>query len=110
MYANVTLKLENRPQVLAIPAEAVIAGKTPSVFVINAKNEIEQRLSVRLRHGNPGSIRSPFRLKGRRSWVVVGNHSEIVTGQTRPAEGGGTFHARKKLRNTMPKKLHAAIA
>jgi RND family efflux transporter MFP subunit len=79
MYANVTLKVENHTNVLAIPAEAIIAGETPSVFVVTANNEIEQR-PVQLGMETPDKyeVRSGLQ-EG--DMVVVGNHSEIVTGQ-----------------------------
>lgn len=42
MYATVILKLESRPQALAIPTEAISAGRS-NVFVLNASHEIEER-------------------------------------------------------------------
>jgi RND family efflux transporter MFP subunit len=41
MYATLVLKVENHPNALAIPIEAV-NGKGSSVLVVNADNEIEQ--------------------------------------------------------------------
>jgi multidrug efflux pump subunit AcrA (membrane-fusion protein) len=79
MYANVTLKVENHTNVLAIPAEAVIAGETQSVLVINANNEIEQR-PVHLGMETPDKYEVLSGLQ-EGDMVVVGNHSEIVTGQ-----------------------------
>ena len=80
MYATVTLKVENHTNVLAIPAEAVIAGETPSVFVVDPNNKIEQR-PVQLGMETPDEYEV---LSGVQDGdlVVVGNHSEIVTGQT----------------------------
>jgi len=43
MYAKVALKVAQRPQALAIPIEAVVAGKKTMVNVVNAGNEIEER-------------------------------------------------------------------
>jgi RND family efflux transporter MFP subunit len=80
MYANVTLKVENHTNVLAIPAEAIIAGETPSVFVVTAKNEIEQR-PVQLGMETPDKYEVLSGLQ-EGDLVVVGNHSEIVNGQT----------------------------
>jgi RND family efflux transporter MFP subunit len=79
MYANVTLKVENHTNVLAIPAEAIIAGETPSVFVVTANNEIEQR-PVQLGMETPDKYEVLSGLQ-EGDMVVVGNHSEIVTGQ-----------------------------
>ena len=43
MYASVVLKVEDRPQVLAIPTQAVGGEKDSSVYVINADHQIESR-------------------------------------------------------------------
>jgi RND family efflux transporter MFP subunit len=43
MYASVVLKVQRRPQALAIPIEAVPPGQTSSVYVINDHDEIEER-------------------------------------------------------------------
>lgn len=40
MYATITMKVQERPQALAVPVEAVSGGK---VFVVNANHEIEER-------------------------------------------------------------------
>jgi len=40
MYATITMKIQERPQVLAIPVEAVKGDK---VFVVNANHELEER-------------------------------------------------------------------
>src|SRR3569833_337216 len=42
MYATVVLKADQRPHAVAIPTEAVSAGKS-TVLVVNANNEVEQR-------------------------------------------------------------------
>jgi RND family efflux transporter MFP subunit len=79
MYANVTLKVENHTNVLAIPAEAIIAGETPSVFVVTPNNQIEQR-PVQLGMETPDQYEVLSGLQ-EGDLVVVGNHSEIVNGQ-----------------------------
>jgi multidrug efflux pump subunit AcrA (membrane-fusion protein) len=79
MYANVTLKVENHTNVLAIPAEAIIAGETPSVFVVTPNNQIEQR-PVQLGMETPNNKKVLSGLQ-EGDLVVVGNHSEIVNGQ-----------------------------
>jgi RND family efflux transporter MFP subunit len=43
MYATVVLKLDRRPQTLAIPAQAVAAGKKNTVYVVNDSGQIEER-------------------------------------------------------------------
>jgi RND family efflux transporter MFP subunit len=42
MYATVVLRLEERPRALAIPTEAIAAGRT-TVSMVNANHEIEER-------------------------------------------------------------------
>ncbi|HUE37123.1 MAG TPA: efflux RND transporter periplasmic adaptor subunit [Candidatus Acidoferrum sp.] len=79
MYATVALKVENHTNTLAIPTEAVIAGATPSVFVVNANNEIEQR-PIQLGLETPDEYEVLSGLD-EGDLVVVGNHSEIQTGQ-----------------------------
>jgi RND family efflux transporter MFP subunit len=79
MYATVTLKVENHTNVLAIPAESVIAGEAPSVFVVDANNKIEQR-PIQLGMETPDDYQVLSGLQAG-DLVVVGNHSEIVTGQ-----------------------------
>jgi RND family efflux transporter MFP subunit len=43
MYATVVLKVEKHLQALAIPTEAVAGEKTPTVYVLNRDNQIEER-------------------------------------------------------------------
>jgi RND family efflux transporter MFP subunit len=43
MYATVVLKLDRRPQTLAIPAQAVATGKKNIVYVVNDSGQIEER-------------------------------------------------------------------
>jgi RND family efflux transporter MFP subunit len=43
MYATVALKVEKHLQTLAIPTEAVAGEKTPTVYVLNRDNQIEER-------------------------------------------------------------------
>ena len=43
MYATVVLKVDKRPQALAVPIEAVALGAKSTVLVVNANHEIEQR-------------------------------------------------------------------
>lgn len=43
MYATLALKVDQRPKVLTVPTEAVSVGKTRSIYVINANDELEER-------------------------------------------------------------------
>jgi RND family efflux transporter MFP subunit len=79
MYATIALRVEDRPNTLAIPTEAVIAGETPSVFVVNRDNQIEDR-PVQLGLETPDKYEVLSGLQ-EGDLVVIGNHSEIQTGQ-----------------------------
>jgi RND family efflux transporter MFP subunit len=43
MYATVVLKVEKHAQALAVPTEAVSGEKTPTVYVVNQDDQIEER-------------------------------------------------------------------
>jgi RND family efflux transporter MFP subunit len=43
MYATVVLKVEKHPQTLAVPVEAVAGEKSPTVYVLNRNDQIEER-------------------------------------------------------------------
>ena len=43
MYASVVLKVEQHPQALAVPIEAISEGKSPTLYLVNAHHEIEER-------------------------------------------------------------------
>ncbi|HUA65496.1 MAG TPA: efflux RND transporter periplasmic adaptor subunit [Alphaproteobacteria bacterium] len=79
MYCYVDLRVENHTNVLAIPTEAVISGATPSVYVVNDNNQIEQR-PIQLGLETPDKYEVLSGLK-EGELVVVGNHSEIENGQ-----------------------------
>ncbi|HEV2329898.1 MAG TPA: efflux RND transporter periplasmic adaptor subunit [Verrucomicrobiae bacterium] len=79
MYCTVDLTVENRKNVLAIPTEAVISGATPSVYVVNGENQIEER-PIQLGLETPDKYEVLSGLK-EGDLVVVGNHSEIENGQ-----------------------------
>jgi RND family efflux transporter MFP subunit len=78
MYATVVLKVENRPQALAIPIQAV-TGKGRSVLVVNANNEIEAR-EVTLGVETPDKYEVLSGLKAGET-VVVGNPRHLQPGQ-----------------------------
>lgn len=79
MYANVILKVAQRPQALAVPTEAVTGEKTPTVYVVNHDNQIEER-AVKLGLETPDKYEV---LSGLREGdlVVTGNRSGFQTGQ-----------------------------
>ena len=79
MYATVVLKVERRPQALTIPTEAVPTGQKSSVYVVNAKQQIEERL-VTLGLETPTRYEVLAGLK-EGDLVVIGSRSQIKPGQ-----------------------------
>lgn len=79
MYATVVLKMERRPQVLAIPTEAVSTDKKSSVYVINDEQEIEER-AVTLGLETAGKYEVLAGLK-EGDLVVIGRQSQVKPGQ-----------------------------
>jgi RND family efflux transporter MFP subunit len=79
MYATVKLKVEQRPQALAVPIEAVVGDKPPMVYVVNREHQIEER-PVQLGLETPDKYEV---LSGLREGdlVVIGNRSKLQTGQ-----------------------------
>ncbi|MCX6926070.1 MAG: efflux RND transporter periplasmic adaptor subunit [Verrucomicrobia bacterium] len=80
MYATVVLKVERRPQALAIPTGAVHTGQKPSVFVVNDKREVEER-PVTLGMETPNSYEVLAGLK-EGDLVLIGSGSQVRPGQT----------------------------
>jgi hypothetical protein len=80
MYATVVLKVECRPQALAVPTEAVRTGQKPSVYVVNAERQLEER-SVTLGLETPTSYEVLAGLK-EGDYVLIGNRSQVKPGQT----------------------------
>jgi len=80
MYSQVVLKVGRRPQALAVPTQAVVHEKSPTVFVVNADHTIEER-AVTLGVEMPDQCEI---LEGLRDGdlVVVGNRGELKPGQT----------------------------
>ena len=79
MYATVTLKVEKHPNVLSIPIEAVSAGRKPTVFVVNANNEIEERpITTGLETPDKYEVLSGVR-EG--DLVIIGNRAAFQAGQ-----------------------------
>ena len=79
MYATVLLKVEKRPQALAIPTEAVIAGSPPTVYIVNPDNRIEER-PVKLGLETPDKYEVLSGLH-EGELVVIGNPSGFQAGQ-----------------------------
>ncbi|MBS0581043.1 MAG: efflux RND transporter periplasmic adaptor subunit [Proteobacteria bacterium] len=78
MYANVTLKVDQRPHALAIPTEAVPQGAR-SVLVVNAAHRIEER-PVKLGLETPTKYEVTSGLQ-EGDLVMVGNPSQLSPGQ-----------------------------
>jgi RND family efflux transporter MFP subunit len=79
MYATVDLKVEDHPNALAIPTEAVISGEIPSVYVVDSNNQVEAR-PVQLGLETPDKYEVLSGLQ-EGDMVIIGNHSEIQAGQ-----------------------------
>jgi RND family efflux transporter MFP subunit len=79
MYATVVLKVEKRLQVLAVPTEAVSGEKTPTVYVVNHDNQIEEH-AVKLGLETPDKYEVLSGLQ-EGDLVVIGNRSGLQAGQ-----------------------------
>jgi RND family efflux transporter MFP subunit len=79
MYARVMLPVERRPQALTIPIESVPPGQTSSVYVVNDRNEVEER-PVRLGLDTPTKYEVLDGLK-EGQMVITGRFSEVHPGQ-----------------------------
>ena len=79
MYATVKLKVERRPQALAIPTEAISTDKKTSVYVVNHEQEIEER-PVTLGLETPGKYEVLAGLK-EGDLVLIGSRSRVKPGQ-----------------------------
>jgi RND family efflux transporter MFP subunit len=79
MYATVMLKVDKRPQALAVPIEAVVSGKNPMVYVVNHDDQVETR-TVKLGVEMPGKYEVLSGLS-EGEMVVVGSHAGFQAGQ-----------------------------
>lgn len=79
MYCYVDLNVEKRPQVLAIPIQAVGGGGKNTVYVVNANDEIEQR-TVTLGLETPDKYEVVSGLK-EGDLVVIGAGSQFQPGE-----------------------------
>jgi RND family efflux transporter MFP subunit len=78
MYATVVLKADQRPNAVAIPTEAITAGKS-TVYVVNTNNEVEER-TVTLGLETPTKYEVLSGVK-EGELVLVGNASQIKPGE-----------------------------
>jgi len=79
MYARVVLKVERRPQALAVPTEAISTDKSTSVYVVNRDQEIEER-PVTLGLETPTKYEILTGLK-EGELVIIGSRSQVKPGQ-----------------------------
>jgi RND family efflux transporter MFP subunit len=79
MYASVVIKLEQRDHTLALPIQAVARGQKPTVFVVNAKNEIEER-SVKIGLETPTKLEILEGVK-EGDQVMIGSRTQVKPGQ-----------------------------
>jgi flavin-dependent dehydrogenase len=79
MYATVVLKVEKHLQALAVPTEAVTGEKTPTVYMVNRDNQIEER-AVKLGLETPDKYEVLSGLH-EGDLVVIGNRSGLQAGQ-----------------------------
>lgn len=79
MYASVLLHLDHRPNVLAVPVEAVSREKADSVLVVGRENRVEDR-PVTLGFETPDKIEVLTGLT-ENDLVVIGHRSQFKAGQ-----------------------------
>jgi RND family efflux transporter MFP subunit len=89
MYAEVILKVQRHPQVLAIPIEAVPLARNPSIFVVNTQSQIEERF-VKFGLETPSWCEVISGLN-EGELVLVGNRSRLQPGQRVEAKLVGPF-------------------
>ena len=79
MYATVVLNVEKHLQALAIPTEAVVGEKNPTVFVLNRDDKIEERaVKLGLETADKYEVLSGLRAGDR---VVVGSRAQFQAGE-----------------------------
>jgi RND family efflux transporter MFP subunit len=79
MYATVVLKVEKHLQALAVPTEAVSGEKSPTVYVVNHDNQIEERaVKLGLETSDKYEILSGL---NEGDLVVIGNRAGFQAGQ-----------------------------
>jgi RND family efflux transporter MFP subunit len=89
MYASVLLKLDPHPHALAIPIEAVPAGQSASVYVVNDQNQIEERpVTLGLDTATQYEVLNGLK-EGER--VLLGSRSRVHPGQKVAAKLSGAL-------------------
>jgi len=78
MYANVTLKVDQRAHAVAIPVEAIPPGGK-SVLLVNTAHQVEER-PVKLGIETPSKYEVLWGLK-EGDLVMIGNPAQVATGQ-----------------------------
>ena len=79
MYVSVKLKVDRRPNALAIPVEAISGGKSPMVYLINPEDVIEER-PVTLGIETPTKVEVTAGLS-ENDRVMIGGHTQVKPGQ-----------------------------
>lgn len=79
IYATAALRLDRREQVLTVPAEAIASHKTPTVFVLNQANELEERpVTLGLETADRLEIVNGV---NENDMVMLGSRAQVKTGQ-----------------------------
>ena len=85
------LKVEKRPQALAVPVEAVVGNKPPMVYVVNQDNQIEERpVTLGLETPDKYEVLSGL---NEGDLVVIGNRFKAASRPKGRAETDPAFHA-----------------
>jgi RND family efflux transporter MFP subunit len=79
IYAEVSLELERRPNVLMVPIDVLSNLKSPTVFVVNGENQIEER-PLTLGLTTPDKFEVISGLK-ENDLVMIGNRAKVKPGQ-----------------------------
>ena len=91
MYAFVTLKFDRRENALTVPVEAIAPGKQPTVYLVNAQDQIEER-PVTIGVSTPYRVEVTSGLK-ENDRVMIGARALVKPGQKvrpKPINGAQT--------------------
>jgi RND family efflux transporter MFP subunit len=79
MYVSVRLKVDRRPNALAVPVEAISGGKSPTVYLINQKGEIEEHpVTLGIETSTKVEVMAGLR---ENDLVMIGSHTQVKPGQ-----------------------------